>query len=237
MPDPAKHKDLHGTVVSNIVKASMVELYARHVDQCHVHLKCQKQPVQTVVVTKEFAVGKLAVSPLSRTVVLHDPKNKISNGFLVEVNGHEYAVKRDFAWPDKSQKSGTARTITEPNIVPFWLLRRSTTRSQVNCERKLTSVVCKVDKKSFVVDIPVYVNTVALKEGDELVIQKESEEPDEDVAVAEPAQKRLRGDTKGDKGSTKGGKGSTPSRVSADGKGKKGGKAGKGKGKAAKAKR
>ena len=142
---------------------------------------------------------------------------------------HNYGaslVRKDFVWPKKKDKTGTAQAIVVPSIVPFWVVRESTTRSQVNCERCSTTVVCKVGKTTYTFEIPNITNFTNIEEGGELVVDKS------DDMFEEPAPKKGKvnakdGEGKG-KGSAQDGGGKTGKGKTGDGKG---GRSGKGKGK------
>jgi len=224
-PAPLDNLELQISTWTGLVKSAMVEHYGHHVG-INEHIKIMKKPELRVLVTKTFAPGKLTIAPLSRNLQTYAASFKnlqrnAGGAFVVDHDFGKTVVRKDLVWPDVTGRSGTAVAVTVPNLVPYWAARRSSVRSQVNCERRPTTVQCKVGKTSYAVELHAFVNTVEIKEGSEVVFPKDVESEDE-----EPEPKRARIDEpKG--GKDKSGKGGGQGKAAGAGKGAK--KKGRGK--------
>ena len=109
-PLPSVNQDLAKQTAIGIVKAAMYELNVRN-EHIWSDLQCKKKPDVGVHVLCDFAPSKLVIFPMSRVVVARDPGSKVTGPVcLAKHDREEFIVKKDFTWPEKQRRTGTART-------------------------------------------------------------------------------------------------------------------------------
>ena len=192
--------DLKTKMWDGMIKAAMVECFQSSAEGS---VTVFKKPSVHVTVDKCFAVGKLTLACLSRSLafVVNDGRKKNSppegapvfRHLFKNKDGHEVycLVRSDLKWP-QNVPSGSARVESVQNIVAYWACigKESTDDRKCNAVRDTKSITVKVGKTQYTLNCPIIVNTKPLEEGEQVVLSKARS--DEQEEEPEPAQKRHR---------------------------------------------
>ena len=156
-----------------------------------------------MVAMKKFKAGGLTIAPLSRNVafVTKKPGGKQpvapTGSFKVQEcyetgEGRVFAyVKRDLVFPEKNVRTGCPRVGSIANVVSYWAIKQSHDKSLINCRKQIKEVSVKIATVVHKISLPLIVNTMAIEEGDEIVVGKDDDD-DDDESSNEPPKKQAR---------------------------------------------
>ena len=151
----------------------------------------------------------MVLAPLSRSIAFStfkDDRNQpaipseaptFENVFCDKDGNHVSAfLKKDLVYPETKIIGGCSRPVREAFIPAFWACEDSYEIAVVNSERSTRTVKCKIGKLEQEVVVPVITNTVQIKQGQSVVVNK-------NAAADEPEPKRPKVEAK-TKGKSKG---------------------------------
>jgi hypothetical protein len=186
-PCPSENKTLRKSIIEGQVKQAMMLEFAK-ANNAENHTTLQKFPVSGVVVNKTFGVGKFHLVPLTTTVViddheLDDPWVKIGtsaegNIFIKSCNT---AIKQ---MTDKDPKMMASAFMSK-----FFMAQSTPDHRLANCEMSSHEVTISVGQVKATLELPMIINTKALKDEDVVMVLTADVEPSAKKAKIAPKAK------------------------------------------------
>ena len=238
-------------IYKGVIKASLLEAFNQSSEK---DVKVHRKPELKVTVTKDIPVAGLTLAAFTRAVLLLKDKNgkviapppsSVSLGEMFKFEGEACRayLRPALAFP-KSQQQSMGR-VADPCFCAYWAAMTTEDAEAANCKKDVKVVQASCGVSVYSIEVPVYVNTSALKAGDELLIHSRKRTAPIGQHEGEPDDKKGKSEKEeGTKGKAEEGEGTKGKTEEEEGTGKDAGgkgkpskgkaKQGRGKGKAKK---
>ncbi len=154
----------------NLAKAALLEAMRASSED---HVTVFRKPDQKVVVTSDFKEGAFTLTAFSSTLFCNfdkkgkalglPPPNSVALGEVMNMDGKSvqaWAMNGN-RWPKEASQSMDASTC----IVPYWLIGASVDKERVNVAPSKKTITAKCGSISMTLEVPVWINTDAIKAG------------------------------------------------------------------------